>query len=171
MNYKKKTTYLLVISLLILIVVYFISIKKTIDLYIENKEISQYLSSEITIEKQLSLKNEEALLKSSILNYSIDSINGGDLLLDISGSLCKKNNTILRDVPIFEDSEQNGYQIRTNKVVVEGGFINLLQLLNDYEKSKIGRVSSASFQSYFDRLKNKNILTLTIYIQNVKTIK
>ncbi len=169
MIYKRKTLYLGIGFLLALFVIYYLAIRSTINLYKDNIEMVEHVSIELNPLEQINIKNEEEQLRASILSYSIDSLTSGNLLLSVTGNLCKKNNVVLKDVPLYEDSELNGYRVRTNRVIVEGQFINLLKLLNDFENSKIGRVSSASFQTYFNRIKNKNTLVLTIYIQNVKS--
>ena len=169
MNYKKKTGYLLAGFFLSLVLVWMFSIKNTVALYVQNKEITANIEQSGKSEDKETLRHELNSLQKTIETYSVDSVDGGDMILKTTGELCRKNNVVLKDVPQSEDSEANTFKIRTNKVIMEGNFINLLKVLNDFENNKAGHIASASFESYFDNRRKNTILTLTIYIQNVKT--
>jgi hypothetical protein len=114
------------------------------------------------------LENKIESLNSKLSRYTIDSLKNKETIFDIITGFCSKNNIYLREMPSEGVSDYGDYIIETNKVVAEGGFANLTKLIYFVEhESTLGRVSSVKYHSYHDHQKNKDILLLNLYVQNI----
>lgn len=116
-------------------------------------------------------KLEEKLknLNSSFSVYVTDSLSSQDKILELVSAFCQKNNLTLKELPVSGIVEEADFTVETNIIVAEGNFSSLVKLLYELEyNSRIARLSSVNFSSSIDNKRKKTILTLTIYLQNIK---
>jgi hypothetical protein len=160
------------IAFVILLVVYQFGVSNTVDLYFENKELSNRLNKALTADEEIiKLDNEAHYLKKQLSEYTVDSLKNKEFIFQALAEFCKEAHIQLREFPVENVSDKGDYIIETNKIVAEGQFGDLLKLLYFIEyKGKIGRVSSVSFYTVHDHKKQKDILLINIYIQTLGEI-
>ena len=91
-------------------------------------------------------------------------------ILEKISNYCIENKLVVKEFPKKLSSYDQQYMIETNRVVIEGSFTGLLKLLHFLEQDKqIGRVVSVDFQTNQDFKTKRTILTMSIFIQNIKT--
>jgi len=154
---------------LLALLLYKLAFSNTINLFFENGELSQQLEKANHADSEMILlENKITSLNSKLSRYTIDSLKNKETIFDIITGFCSKNNIYLREMPSEGVSDYGDYIIETNKVVAEGGFTNLTKLIYFVEhESELGRVSSVKYHSYHDHQKNKDILLLNLYVQNI----
>jgi hypothetical protein len=149
---------------------YNLAFKKTIDL---RNECNQ-------IEKQIQTANDAPLKIQELKKEKeqIDKVVGKETnnrelqqsLLGIITRYCKDNNLILDDFPKPELSRDGGVTLETNTFIIEGAFNKLLQLEYLFEqKLKIGKIASVHYKAKRNYDTKKYTLTVTIFIQNIKS--
>jgi hypothetical protein len=83
--------------------------------------------------------------------------------------LCRIYDVTLKQFPRPITAREDDFSIETNVIVIQGRFTDLLRLLYDLEvRKKLGRVSAATFKTSIDNRSRKTILSLTLYLQNIK---
>jgi alpha-N-acetylglucosamine transferase len=170
---KKKLLYASLIILLIIIVSYQFSFKKTIILYNEynlmqeEKSRSQNLPQKIT-----KLQNELDNISGTIESSNNGSNNKRNQIINRVSNYCDSNSIIISELTPSIIREENTFTIETNIIKIEGSFINLLKLLNVLEQEKsLGKVISVKFATYLNRKTRKKKLFSEIYIQNITNKK
>jgi len=170
LTYKQKNKYLLIGFVLFLFLSYFMAISDTLA------EWSAYGK----LEKQASRLDETPQqlrglqMKLKGLNYLIenkqrshDGVHAS--LLNVITTYCDENSILLREYPGSRENIQNDLVIETNIFEVQGSYLKLLNLVYLLEqKQRIGKVASVKFQSKKDMQSKQQILTVTMYVQNVK---
>lgn len=170
LSYKTKNKLLLAVIALFTIIVYSASVKKTITLHSECKE----LEGKVTIATDAPLQAAELEKKLAEIDRILGKQQHADnntqqTLLGIISSYCQNNKTIVREIPKTIYSEQKDFLIETNIFQVEGSFSKLTELIYLLEqKYKIGKIASVHFQTKKDNQTNTIALLATIYLQNIK---
>lgn len=169
LTYQQKNKYLLFGGLASLILVYLLAVKNTLTLYQENQKLEAFVS----INKNSQQKVEDLKLRSEQINaqvkkYFVDSITHDENLIKAVSELCQSENVLLKEMPIIEKNKQGNYYIYTNRVMLEGGYHNLLKVLHQLEnKQNVGRIASVQYKTYTDHKKKKEVLMLLLYIQTI----
>lgn len=170
LTYKKRVQYLLIGILVFSWLAYQMSFKKTLALKTEigNLELQVEKVSNAPSEIQ-SLQLELNKIDARIGSFMSQGMEFQDVLLDKITGYCKENNLVLKEFPKAHQYRQQDYLVQTNAIVVEGGFIKLLQLVFELERQfEIGKVVSVKFITREDFRTRKLFLGATIYYQNVK---
>jgi hypothetical protein len=155
-------------------VVYQLAIAKTINLAIENAAFRTQISQNKNAPAQIKsvtkkIKRIEQLIGR---NKGGEAIDIHQALLELVTKSIQKNKLILQDFPQPYESSSNGYLTKTVQLRVEGGFIDLLQLIDSLEKNySVGTVVAVNFKTAKEKRTRKRKLAATLYIQNVKTEK
>lgn len=167
---KIKIVIFIFISLLIIIVCYKLSLKKTIVLYNEyvvaTRQNSQpdRLFTEITnLERQLS-SLEGTILKSN------SNFNPRNQIMNHVSSFCEKNDIRFKEMaaPLIYNDEN--FSVETNVVKIEGTYKDLLLLSHNMEKEfSLGKIVSINFFVEINRKSKTKELIGEIIIQNIKT--
>ncbi len=170
LTYRQKNKYLLIAFVVLLVLSYLLAIRDTLSCFFAYRSL-QKKETQLNQAPQ-ELKSLQVKLKG--LNYLIENkqkTHGGvhASLLNIITAYCDEQGILLREYPGSQENIQNDLVVETNIFEVQGPFLKLLNLVYLLEqKQKIGKVASVRFQSKRDIQTRENILTVTIYIQNVK---
>lgn len=170
-TYRKKFLLLQIFFLLFALVVYKISVKKTI-------EVKKQLNS---LNKQINDLNE-APQKILVLQQKLSHLNGAvefffynqhsmqDFMLEKITKYCRSNHVLIKEYPKAIIQEKADYTLETNYLVFEGGFRDLLILLYHIEqKYKLGKVASARFYKTINSKTKIPKLYMELTIQNIRT--
>ena len=173
-TYKNKLQLLSIFSLLFSVFVYQTVISKTIALYIQSKQLDQKITEASTAPIELSkLRKQLSELDMVVQNRQADTAQMvHDILLNFIGNYCKEKKLLLKSFPETFSNPNGQFEIQTHVFSVQGGFIDCLKMVYLLEqKVKVGKVSSLNFQLVKDIETKKQVLTTTVYLQNVKKIK
>ena len=173
MTYKKKKQFLLIGSVLFLLFTYNFVISRTVELYTSNKRLSKEVKDGVSApEKRKNLQHRLDGFNNSLNKYFADSLKNREYILGVVSEFCNKNHLVLREYPESRLTKEKDFEIETNVVVAEGDFLNLLRLVYELEqKVKIARPASVNFEKKFDHKRRKDVLSVTIYLQNLRVIK
>lgn len=171
LTYKTKVRYLFIGTGIIFILAYFLAIQKTIKLKGEVSALKQRSEQSSGTSAELAmLQNRLESLDAIISRQGSGEVR--ETLLGVLTSYCQKNGILLKAFPETIIEKGNEANIETNVFTVEGAFIPLLKLLYVLEqKQRIGKVSSALYQTHIDPKTKRNLLSAVVYIQNVKQNK
>jgi hypothetical protein len=170
LTYKQKNRYLLIASILFLLFAYNFVIRKTVDLYFVNQSLHTKITDGLNApERKRDLENRLDQFNNSLNKYLTDSISKRENILSIVSEFCHKNQLILKEFPEPILHYDKDFEIETNIVIAEGGYINLLKLVYELEQNQsIARPTSVNFEKKFDHKRKKEVLTLTMYLQNIR---
>lgn len=170
LTYKQKNKYLLVASILFLLFAYNFVIRKTIDLYFVNQSLHTKITEGLNApERKKNLEGRLEQFNNSLNRYLTDSTRKRENILSLVSEFCHKNQLILKEFPEPIIHYDKDFEIETNIVMVEGGYINLLKLVYELEQNQsIARPTSVNFEKKFDHKRKKDVLTLTMYLQNIR---
>ncbi len=169
-----NTTKLKLMALLIIVFAYLsydLAIKNTIVSYRACNSYLVKISAAQDAPAQMQKINEE--LESINVNINTPlNINFQELLLKKVTDFSLERNIILRELPEPHSYKEQDFLVETNKIVVEGNFIDLLTLMFEMEKEfNFSKIAGVVFASKKDQKTERIRLTLTIYYQNIKIIK
>lgn len=100
---------------------------------------------------------------------SSDTSNQSRLLAYIS-EFSSQHKTRINLLPRSISSLENGYEVETNVVQLEGDFKEMLQLLYAIEQEKrLSKVVSVNFELKEDWITKSRRLLATVYFQNIRT--
>jgi len=173
LTYKKKLKVLWIGATVFLLFLYNFVLSRTIDEYVLNQELKKKIEEGQKAPERKSLLEEKAVRFDNSLNkYFSDSIKNREYLLAVVSQFCQKNKLLLQDFPNSYLSSEKDFDIETNVVVAEGNFLNLLRLVYELEqKIKIARPASVCFEKKFDNKRKREVLTVSIYLQNIRMNK
>jgi len=167
MTDKQKNRALVAGFVLLLLISYFFSIEKTIDLRQRAKELHQ--------EKELLENASQRIFNLQQENKYLDSIlQVKEISIENSfqQTLLQKLNTFQKEVPItimaFNEPhiiEQDNIILKTYSLEIKGDFQSLLQLLNTFEKQQLGTMTSVTFEKKKNYRRNREELIGEFFIQ------
>lgn len=168
-NYGKRNKLLALAVALSFLVIYFAAIDKTLALYSDNARmintIERAENAPVAIAR---LEQKLTGLNSRLLTFVADSVGDRENILQVVSHFCSNNSITFRDYPQVALTKEKDYTVQTNVVVAEGNFSNLLKLLFELEKEKqIARPASVSYRMEYDHKRKKQVLSMTIYLQNI----
>ena len=172
LSYRNRLRLLLPALVLGGLLIYYMAVKKTILLIRECREVRANLTQAGDAPRRSASLNLE--IKELKQFFRSDADNQQMLrheLLEFVTIYCQQNHLILREFPRPMEFKKDNLIIETNLIVVEGGFIKLLDMAYQIEqKKKIGKLSSICFQSRPDLRTQGLALSATLYIQSIKKI-
>ncbi|WMJ72540.1 hypothetical protein RCC89_05105 [Cytophagaceae bacterium ABcell3] len=170
LTFKKKNQLILIASPVLFIMLYYFVFSNTVGLVVDNLRLKEEIKEAAGAKGQLGAykaKLENIDLK--LRNYTIDSVKNREYIFHVVGQFCVANNLTLKDFPTLPEEVHDGYKIETNKIIIEGGFLDLLKILYEIEKvTEAGRPASVVFEKKEDRKRKREVLELIIYLQNLK---
>ena len=169
LTYKQKFFYLLYSILFVFILSYLLSIKNTIQVVSEYKQMNNELKRfNETIVDLSTIKHEL-----NNLDKKINAINSNEKTIQYKimnnvASYCETNNLYIKNITSPITVKMNNCNIETRILLVKGNFIELLQLSYLIEqKYKIGKISSLRFFKERNNESNADELLMEVYLQNV----
>jgi len=169
-TYKQKNKYLLIGFGLMLIVAYQLAISETVDNYKACAELEKKQQSIQQAPQDLKLLQAQLKGINHLIENGHRNVGGAHAaLVNVISNYCDENTVTLREYPGTQETIQNDLVIETNVFEVQGPFIKLLNLVYLLEqKNRIGKIASVRFESHKDLATKQTMLTVKIYIQNVK---
>lgn len=170
--YKKKNQLLLVVSLIFMVICYYLAIENTLNLRAQCSEIKEELS--IAAKAPIKIAELEQQLKSIegvIGNQAREGIDPQQQLLQFVSHYCEEQQIILRDFPQPNSVEEDDYAIETNIFAVRGDFLKLLKMTYALEQDmRIGKVVAVTYRAKKNLRAKRLELIATIYLQNVRKL-
>jgi len=167
LTYQTRLKLLPLLFVLLMIVVYWLAIGKTIHLSSQVEQLRNQVNqiSDAPLRIQI-LKKRLNQLESEIGNYKTE-ISHEHIFEDLS-EYCKSNQLKIREFPESHQADLNGHLVSTYQVEIEGGFHSLLRLVHRLEqKTFLGKLAGVHFQQKTDRRSRREYLSLRIYLQTV----
>lgn len=171
LTYKQKNIGLGCLAVLFALVAYLGAVKNTVALYSSCNDLENKLAQIEDAPRQLAYI-EKQLKEFELIFGKADTLEKEyqPYILETVSNYCNANNIILKEFPKpFVFTEQD-FNIETNKITVEGDFIELLNLAYLVEqKKKLGKISSLHFQTFTRNKENtkQTYLSSTIYLQHI----
>lgn len=149
------------------LIIYTLKLSSTVALYAHYSEIKQVAEND-DLENEVALLESELQLTNRLMGRdrkNLDEINK-ELLSVFSNYTDTTQTDIVRLFPVHE--KPNGdYLVHTHKVILRGGFQELVSILYYLEKETFGmKVSSAEFTAKKNQRSRERELFLDIYIQS-----
>jgi|GEM_PF-2655705 len=170
LTYKRKLRLTLTVSVVMVFVVYYFAIGKTIELRNQCIDLNEKL---ILIEDA---PGKMALLNSEI--KQIENLIGGNnndvgdfrqFLLEKTSHFCESNDIEILEIPEPLRTDYKGYEVQTHTIILEGRFQKMINFIFEMEqKMKIRNITSVRFFISKDLQSKKDELHLAIYFRNVK---
>ena len=166
-TYQNKFKLLLGFLALLLLIIYLLNFKKTIELVKSNK--NKKTEYQETINTPMQLKSFESRLESlnQFLGSSFECSELPEKIIEFTNSVPKYNVSLI-DIQQKSDQTNENMTVCDFSIILTGSYINLLKYIYELEtEQKIGRITSADFKTETDRNKRKRLL-VEIYIQNIE---
>jgi hypothetical protein len=172
LTYRQKNLLLLVSAFIFLLIVWQAAIKKTLGIRSDVNELANTMVIQNDASGQMPQLNKKLeTINGYLRKYTSDSIRDQQFVMSRLSELCHRFNVTLKNFPQPFSTRENSLSLDTNIIETEGSFANLLKLVHALETdANIGRIASARFLTTVDPRTRKTVLTLTIYLQNIKTI-
>ena len=164
-SYRQQNIVLLAVSVILLIAVFNLNIKRTWRVYQDFKHNKNQVVLAASAPAEIAnLRNKLSVLRSTnIKPYQ------RELLLEKTTSFCNGHGLLVKSFPEALALENNGASIVTNSIEVEGNYLEMVKLLYHLEEGeKLGSVSSVKFQLAKDRRTRKEVLRSTIFLRNIE---
>ena len=173
-KYYKRLFRFIILVVLGVIIIYYFSIKKTINMLHENTSVSRNIESyNQAKDKLVSLETVRKNLSQVIETSDEDQMNKQRLyLLEVIGQYCLNNNLLLKELVPQIKYPQDNYLVTTQKVVLQGNFKQILVLVSRLEKDpKAGKVISLNFFISVNKEHKNRVLISEIYIQSISLVE
>ena len=172
-TYKQRLLYVLIAGGVFLLVLYNLALSDTISLAFDNEVLKEQIEKNQGVTSELKkVKKQLATIKQVIGNEHNEQMDIHQMLLELITAQTQKNNMILKDFPQPYALTDKGYLTKTVQATLEGGFVDLLQLVYFLENNyKGGKVVAVDFKTIKQRRTRKRKLNSVIYLQNVKAEK
>lgn len=170
LTYRQKNIYGGILFLIMVLVVYNYNISPTLDLLQENNRLSANIKrAKGASQRLVNMKSKGVRLNKRLVNYMSDTLSDQQLLLKVVGQYCDDHHMKLRNFPATRTEVTEDFTLRTNEIIVEGTFSDLLQLMYLLEtKYPVGRLASAEFEKVRDKKIRKDVLLLKMHFQKIK---
>jgi len=169
MDYRKRYYILLVVLPLVLLIIYKLTISKTIELKANIEKVQEDIDRSSLAPMNISILSKE-LKQLMLVVENKDKISEKSLFSEIT-DYCSRKRLRVKSYPLEHKISNNKYSCNTSMVTIEGRFIDLVKMLNVFEKEKAYMIRSISFDKYKDRLAKKEKLQLKLYIQIINNEK
>jgi Tfp pilus assembly protein PilO len=168
LSYKSKFHLALAGFALLLITIYFLNIKKTVELRQTYSQLNnEYLTSQNTPIVLKNLKNKLVELN-HILGSNYECSELPEELIKFSNLFSTNSNVTLVELTETKTFEKENMNFCTLSIILSGTYSDLVKYIYNLEtKDKIGRISSVYFYTKKKRNRNKELL-VEIFIQNIE---
>jgi hypothetical protein len=155
--YKTRVILLLTFSLLCIILLYYFFMHQTILLFKENKALKEKRLALVEAPSKFKhFQNQLIALDSQIGYISSKNELSQDKILELIETFCINHNCYLKEYSKTIINTDKAFNLETNKIEVEGTYLDLLNLIYELEyNKKISKVSSSCFKKQIDMLRKK----------------
>lgn len=143
-------------------IIYITTINKTIELRSTIEKVQEDIDRSSFAPMNINILRKE-LCHLEVIIAKKDKINEKSLFSEITAYCGKKLQ--VRSYPLEHKITNSKYSCNTSIVCIEGRFVDLVKMLNVFEKEKAYTIRSITFDKYKDRLEKKEKLQLKLYIQ------
>lgn len=173
LTYRQKNKYLIVGTILFLLLVYWTTLSKTVELYHSNQRLQK--QSNLVADAPAKIKQYERQIQQFEQRFQNVTQSGNDYqeqLLEVVSTFCQEHQLVLQNFPQPLVHTQNDFEVTTHIVEVEGSYHKLLQLVYELEQAqKLSRVASLDFRIEKDFRNKRSFLLATIYLRNIKSLE
>ena len=162
---KQKIRYLIGLFMLFILMSYRFSIFPTIEAYQEYKKQKNEVQQAATAPAQIRQYKE---LLITMENRFSQTTYDRAILFEMLNTFCGQHQLKLNHFMPEQRHQHHQYELITNPIVVQGNYIDMVNLAYYLEYVKaIGHIASSNFQIIKDRKHRKTYLEGTFYLQNV----
>jgi len=169
MDYRKRYYLLLIALPIVLLIIYKLTISNTLELKDNINQVQEDIDRSSLAPMNISILNKE-LQHLMVVIEKKDRISKKSLFGEITG-YCSSKKLRVRSYPLEHKISNNKYSCNTSVISIEGRFVDLLKMLNVFEREKAYTIRSISFDKYKDRLLKTEKLQLKLYIQIIDNEK
>ena len=171
LTYKQRFYVIAGVFLLVVLLVYNIALKPTIELKTKCKEQEKAVKALSTAPQRIKMTAQKlGQIDGQFSILSMPGTTSRDLILEEISQYCNKHKISVYNFPESHVINNKLFTIETNSVVLKSNFKRLLKLINYLEtKSNFGRIISVSFYTNENRKTKRKELYLELVIQNIKS--
>jgi hypothetical protein len=165
-SYKQQTIVLSTALVVVLLVIFQVSIRRTISVF------ANYRSNAAKISMAANAPARIASLQKRLANTQETSMQpyNRERLLEKVTDFCRENNLLIRSFPEGLVANQNENKVVSNQIEVEGGYKDMVRLAYLLEmEEKQGSISSLKFYLYKDRVAKRTVLRNLIVLRNLES--
>jgi len=168
LTYRKKNRLLLLGAGLALLLVYSLTLSKTVALRSTCSRLELRVDSAAHLPAETAeLEEQLAMIDANFRNDTLSNLH--EELLGIVSAYCQQHRLVLRDFPELLRYRNREWDVETHRFTVEGNYTELLRLVHLLEKQQgAGKVVSADYRSKRDPRTKALSLTVTVYVQQLK---
>ena len=164
-TYRQKNIALLGAILFFGMLIYLVSIQRTLSSYNSYQQKKEQLSR-VSNANQLIAQYQSELAQ--FQQNTQQSYNRENLLEEVT-TFCREHRLLVKTFPQAQRVKENNYPIITNKIQVEGDYKEVVKLAYLLEQEqRLGSISSLQFFTYKDRYKKKKLLRANIVLRNIE---
>lgn len=157
---------LLILTPIMLLLIWFLAVKKTVTLNSDLKSINQRMEALQDAPKQVLLLENRIEQIDKLIGNSSQNIGSDEIFSLISKYIIGKRRIEVIDFPLKSAFINKNYQINTYAIKIQGSFFQLMQMLNYFENDKsIGKIVGVSFIVEKDLKTKRNYLNMYMYLQ------
>ncbi|MCG8391456.1 MAG: hypothetical protein MI745_00070 [Pseudomonadales bacterium] len=157
---------LTVLTPIIFILVWILTISKTINLSKENKQVEKKLEKLESAPQQVSSLEQQLTQLDQLIGSASKDIGGDKIFRTLTEEISKKSSIKIIDFPFQSVFENNNYVVNTYMITLQGAFFDLLKILNLSEQDKrIGKIVSVEYKVKKDLKTKQKRLTMVLYVQ------
>lgn len=164
-SYKQKNQWLVFGTVLLLLVAYWFSFRKTVEAHQQNITLTQ--QSQQIQSASFTIQQLEKQLSKIKINQDIPF--NQTVLFEKVSQFCESNqlNILTFDEPKIVQSDD--YEVTTNYIEVEGSFKSITELVYELEQQlKLGRMASVHYELAYNRKAKRDFLIGKLYVQNIQ---
>ena len=168
MKKHKRRLYIIIFFLsLTILVSWRMAVKPSIDLYKVVKQQEEQVLMLKNAPQQITLLEKKLEQVNRQIGTSVVDIKQENIVNEISHYINhKKDLELCLLTPVHKQQKEN-YWVNTYLLELQGGFINLIQLLNYFENEKsIGKISSTEFFIIKEGQSGSTKLRMKLYVQS-----
>ena len=167
-TYKQKLIIFPILTLLLGIIIYKYTIKKTLDLKTQIQVLDKNISLlDNATFKINALKKNIKEINNSLGNYSLSETHTHKRVFSHINNYCIKHGLTIKRFPEIHKFNAHNYRTHTNEIEIKGNFKGLLKLQYQIENNfNIGKLSSVQYIKTKDNKTNTYSLTANFIIQN-----
>lgn len=168
MTYQRRNLLMLIAILVVGIMAYKLSIKKTIESYQNHKTLSKNLEKVTYFSDSMQFLNKEFAMKEKTLSINHDTADHFQInILNILTENASNRSLSVINILQGEHFPYSGFTVDQYVVEVRGNFRDILLFTDDIEQKRLCRISSVDFRRNKDFDSGKLFLTAKLVLQSI----